>query len=659
MKPNPRVRPGPKKASEPPPSRAAGALLGAALGAGVASALCGAEWAVTGWIGLGAPAGEVAVRVATLAVLTGALVGGLAGLGGLRGGAWALATTGALGGWLTSGRVGAMLAEAGGDALAGPFVTVALGLGAAMVAATALFTEGKRLGGAAAAGLWLTVALPINQHLIGAPTSSFALSVDLLVLLGAAVVGVFTGLVFGGARAVIPLVVVANLVAWAAAWPKLGPPQVRWPEPGVAEGPPIVMILVDTLRADRLGFAGYERPTSPTLDAMARSGVIFELAHATAPWTLPSTASLFTGQLPSHHGAGLHDGTVNQRSALRAEVPTLAERLRAKGYATAGVVSNPWTSATYGFHRGFSVWDDATGEAPLPGFVHPLHVLGIDPVGWPVYRDAAEITDAGLAFLADRPPKGWFLFLQYMDVHGPLRPTEADVAAVGGGEGLPDRYDAAIHQVDREIARLLRALPESAVVVLTSDHGEELRENRPYRAYVPEGTRHGHHLHQELIHVPLVFAGGALRPQRVRRPVSLVDVAPTLLRLAGAEPLGDTHGVPLPEIVGGKSNAAPIRAEAIRYGGEQQAVRMGAMKLIRDTAGTELLFDLSADPAEARAFSPADRVFNTTVPDLRALLPAPGGGEAGSSPAIGAELRVLLERLGYVAEPTKIPVEAP
>lgn len=305
------------------------------------------------------------------------------------------------------------------------------------------------------------------------------------------------------------------------------------PEPGIAPPQRIVFVSIDTLRADHLGCYGYARPTSPHLDDLCEEGIVFEQAIAAAPSTLPSHASMFTSLIPAHHGA-----LISRRHPLAEAHMTLAEVLRDSGYRTAGFHAGGQVDGAHGLDQGFDTYASRSSFA--------------------------EVVAAGVSWLdsleAGDPA---FLFLHTYDVHHPYDPPQehrlfddpdysGDLPAKISiellrefnegkklGEGDLERivatYDAGIHAMDATLGSLFeelkqRAVYDDALIIVTSDHGEEFGEH----GWV---GWHAHSLYDELLHVPLVvripmakFAG-----IRVGHQVSGLDIAPTILALAGLE----------------------------------------------------------------------------------------------------------------------------
>jgi arylsulfatase A-like enzyme len=289
----------------------------------------------------------------------------------------------------------------------------------------------------------------------------------------------------------------------------------------------MVLITVDTLRADVLTCYGYGNDTSPHLSRLAKEGVRFENVTAASPWTTPSVASITTGKYPDE--VGVRD----LRHGLPRSVTTLAERLQRAGYATGAVVSNTLAGPDYGHDQGYD-------------FMHCLRYK--DDEGVPSFT-ADRVTDQALQWMrsAEAP---YFLYVHYTDPHDPyLPPGEFPGGAVerkillensfsaSMKDAVKACYEAEVAFMDREVGRLLDAIARDTLVVFTGDHGEEFQEHGGYL--------HGHTLFQELLSVPLLFRGPGV-PQGVviHAPVSHVDITPTLL---------DRAGIALPDDLSGES----------------------------------------------------------------------------------------------------------
>lgn len=631
-------------------SRVLGVPLGAVLGALGAVAFAGWEAALLGRVGLELPDRALGEQVLAVYAGTGAVCGALAGLSGMRGARWAMLTVAIGVGWLLSPAIGASFHDAGGTVWYGPLIALPVAAALGWLVAQVVPSGAIVLGLATVTFVFSALAVPANLHLLGQVFSSGALTVDLVLALVAVAFGGVAAALGGdgGSPRVAAGLVALGAIGWGVAYEPLVRPD---PAPPLATrgGPPVVLLVVDGLRADHVGAYGYGRPTTPNLDRFAQRAVVFTDASSTAPWALPAVASLLTGRTPSDHGAGVNPGDGNALTALRAGVPALTTALAEAGWVGQGEVTNPWVGAAFGLGRGFAAYDDRIGPAALPVAIRPLLVLWLDPIAFPEYRRAAQLTDEALAFVAAQPKSGWFLMVHYMDLHG--RPDDADVAALGASTTWTvDAYDANLRAIDRAIGRLLDGLPAGAWVVVTGSNGVELLEDRR----VPNApARYGHSLFEEQLRVPLIVDGPGVGAARVTRPVSHVDVAPTLLFALGLEVPRNTRGFVMPELVrGGKPVPAdrPILAEALRFGPEQQSARVGTDKIIVHRNGAVYLYDLAKDPLERAPTGGAEGGELATARRLRALLPPIGAADLKESVPVGAELADLFKRLRY--EPT-------
>jgi choline-sulfatase len=387
--------------------------------------------------------------------------------------------------------------------------------------------------------------------------------------------------------------------------------------------PSVLLVTIDTLRADRLGCYGYGAAATPALDALAARGVRFATAVAHTPLTAPSHASILTGLLPLGHGVR-DNGTF----VLPPAPTTLAEAFRDAGYHTAAFVSGFPLDHRYGFARGFEAYDDRL-----------LH--GRDSRRAPyVERAAADTTPEAVGWIrAARAP--WFVWVHYFDPHAPYEPP-GDLAA----RFAASPYDGEIASVDRELGRLLAAAeagPSSAVVLVTSDHGESLGEHG-------EAT-HGVFVYDATLRVPWLMAGPGIPRGRVSSVVARgIDVAPTLLDYAGLRIPRGMQGRPLrPAAEGREMEDAPAYAESLfcrlNLGwAELHAWRTAQWKLIE--APRPELYDLGADPGETRDVS------TLRTDDARALRTALGRALEARPPdastAPDREVQERLRALGYV-----------
>jgi arylsulfatase A-like enzyme len=390
----------------------------------------------------------------------------------------------------------------------------------------------------------------------------------------------------------------------------------------------VVLVTIDTLRADHVGCYGAKEVETATLDGIAARGVRFETAISPAPITLPGHTTLLTGLDPPGHGV-----RNNGNFRLRETIPTLAEAMHARGFATAAFVSAFVLDARFGLARGFDVYDDRLGLHPSP----QLEVT----VG---SRAADRTVDAALAWL-DGAPERFLLWVHLYDPHAAYQPPEPYASRFG-----TRLYDGEIAFADAELGRLLRRVRErwgerGTLVIATSDHGESLGEHG-------EPT-HALSVYDATQRVPLVMAGPALPPGRLVAGslAVLADVAPTILDLAGLPALPGATGRSLrPQIEGNASGPEAAWVETLATQLELGwspllGVRTLTHKYIR--APRPELYDLVADPHELvnRAEEEPARVAQ-----LDALVAARAGRAATpQSIVLDAGERARLEALGYLA----------
>jgi len=388
--------------------------------------------------------------------------------------------------------------------------------------------------------------------------------------------------------------------------------------------PSVVIVTLDTTRADHLGCYGASTASTPNLDAIARSGVRFEHALSPAPLTLPAHASLLSGLVPRRHGVRDNAGF-----RLDADVPLLTERLRAAGYDTAAFVSAAVLDRDGGLARGFAVYDDGVRIGDKRAFNYEE-------------RAASQTIDAVLPRLASMKPP-FFLWVHLYDPHLPYVPPEPYAAKF---KSRP--YDGEIAFMDSQVGRLTDALRRTGtpvVLAVAGDHGESLGEHG-------EST-HGIFLYQATQQVPFLLRGpGAGVGVRVAASVGLVDLAPTILDLVGLPALPDTDGRSLKAFL--RTGSPPARDyemetyyPSLAYGwAPLRALVSGPMKLI-DAPRPEL-YELPTDPHEARDLAAARPA---RLRDLAASLEARAGAivtlSAASDPET-EERREKLQSLGYV-----------
>jgi hypothetical protein len=346
----------------------------------------------------------------------------------------------------------------------------------------------------------------------------------------------------------------------------------------------VILVFVDTLRPDHLSLYGYGRDTSAAIDALGKEAAVFADARSVAPWTLPAARSIVTGRYPEYYSGAV----------------TLPELLRENGFSTAFLAGNVYLSTAFEMNRD---WD--------------LHRVAMLP-------SATETTDQAIAWLDGSAGRDALLQVHYMSTHLPyLEPPSyrtryagrgaaglegeielADVRAAdlahdpAGQRYLRDRYDGAVRWTTDEIGRLLAHLGPGDIVVLFADHGEELWDHG--------GFEHGHTLYDELLRVPLVVRAPGIPAGRIAGPVSVLDIAPTVLDLLGLPPLPASDGISLvPAMHGAPLPARDLAFGHPLYGPERWGVLHDAEKWtsVRDR---EEVFALASDPRERKGAPPAD-----------------------------------------------------
>jgi arylsulfatase A-like enzyme/Flp pilus assembly protein TadD len=392
----------------------------------------------------------------------------------------------------------------------------------------------------------------------------------------------------------------------------------------VSAAPDVVLITVDTLRADRVGGA-----LTPAINAVGARGARFLAARTTAPLTLPAHVSLMTGAIPPSTGVRL-----NGAHRFDGSRPTLATLFKDAGFETAAFIGAFVLDRQFGLAAGFDTYDDQIARTPGA------------PLNLEAERPASAVADRAIAWLRGRqqtggtPRRPYFVWAHFYDPHAPYTPP-ADARARAGG----DAYNGEVAYADAEIGRLLAAVAATTagrptLVLILGDHGESLGEH---------GERtHGMLLYDGALRIPLVIAGPGVSAGEHRQPVSIVDVAPTVLRLAGlGVPPGGMQGRDLLAAPGG---AHEVYAETL-YPRTLGWSALSALveerwKVIAPEGAASELYDLEHDPAErddASARKP------DVVQAAAARLAAIRQGEAAPAPAAsGAETRERLRALGYI-----------
>lgn len=420
------------------------------------------------------------------------------------------------------------------------------------------------------------------------------------------------------------------------------------PSPGRTS---VLLVVVDTLRADRVTGPTSET-ISPELTAWIESGRRYRHAFAPSPWTLPSFASLYTGRFPLRHGAGVVVQREGERDFTRLDegVATLAERLQAHGYATGAIVGNAALAPEFGMARGFDGYDYAPATNAFT-------------------RRADTVVDRATAWIDLQTGRPFFLVVHLFDPHmnydapPPFRgrftaelhsqrklPVDAarEIRDAPGRVAPPERrfiaaaYDEEVAFAAAQVSRLLAALAargllEHGLVILTSDHGEEHFEHG--------GFEHGHAFWQEVVHLPLVFWGAGIAAGDEPAPVSLVDLAPTILEAVGAEPIDASDGTSLwANLTGGSALAPrPLFVEGTLYGPEQRAVIRWPHKLVWNVeSGASQLYELASDPRELTPLDDPERAKALAAELRERVVESPG-----TSAELDPKTLKALRELGY------------
>jgi arylsulfatase A-like enzyme len=446
------------------------------------------------------------------------------------------------------------------------------------------------------------------------------------------------------ARRSVPILVTSFSAVTVWAWITSGPTHGRLPGAlaAPAASPNVLLITLDTVRAANLSMYGYVRRTTPKLGEFASRGVVFENAFATAPWTLPSHASLFTGRWP-------HQLSADYESPLDARYPTIAEFLAGHGYRTGGFAANlGYCSLQSGLGRGFEHYEDyprsigqiASSSTLVRKVADNFTLRRIVKNDQHLNRvDAASLNGRVLRWLGSRRDSApFFIFVNYFDAHEPYLPPEPFDrqfnAATREGRYSPihhwlwntsvehrpltadeireevDAYDGTLAYLDQQVGELLDALAQldlldDTVVMITSDHGEEFGEHGVFD--------HGYTLYRQALQVPLLMVAPGRIPsgRRVTTPVTLRDVAATIVEITGLGAVGAFPGTSLtglwnPDIA--SSGQPPLLSEVSRVSGQpawfpaskgdMKAVFQGGFHYILNGDGVEELYNLAEDPNE-------------------------------------------------------------
>jgi len=443
--------------------------------------------------------------------------------------------------------------------------------------------------------------------------------------------------------------------------------------------PNVFIILVDTLRADRVGALGADRELTPTFDSVAETSYVFRKAYSSSSWTSPAVASLFTSRYPSQHQV------VDFDSVLAADELSLAESLSERGYRCGGFSASALVSPTFGFDQGFEFFESQ----------------GVTVIGGREYVERSSDT-AGRALRwidngRDQPKRPLFVYMHLMDPHIPYAPRSGAVKRVFAERHRPDTrrvnrllkkhlsnpivesmrddvrglYDAEVNTFDTDLESFLRSLEErdlleNSILVITSDHGEELWDHG--------GFGHHHSLHDELLHVPVLIRTPYQRAgYEVTEPISLLDIAPTLLDLLKIPPVQQFEGRSLASSMKSRFEkwidwlASPDQAlrsdsigipselilpQIVRRTAHERSLIIGDTQLIRDFDGAEHFFDLgvgTAEPPDGAVSASEKEALRSALNGFVArVMEQSRQGNSGSHIILDQQNRKELRALGYI-----------
>ena len=415
----------------------------------------------------------------------------------------------------------------------------------------------------------------------------------------------------------------------------------------------VVFILIDTLRSDRMGAYGYQRATTPNMDALAARGIRFQNVESQSSWTKASMASLWSGLSPEQ------TGVLRFFHALPAEVQLPAEIFSEAGFRTAGIWRNGWVANNFGFGRGFDLYYRPTPNRPAD------NVRRHSPSSHGLEGTDLDSTQAGVEFILGNRTERFFLYLHYMDVHQYLYSDSSPIY----GSSFSDIYDSALHWVDQNVGLLVDTLAaegilDKTVIVIASDHGEAFFEHG--------GEGHARNLYWEVQNVPLIIAppleieGGVV----VEEPVANIDLWPTVLDLMGLPELANAEGrslLPLVLAAGGTAPAPPelqdraLFAQLDRSWGRSDdesdeivSIRREPYRFIYSRKRPEdpELFDHASDPGEKKNLSRTETELSERMSqEVQDFLARTERSWEVPEVEMDAMMRAQLRALGYLVTP--------
>jgi arylsulfatase A-like enzyme/Flp pilus assembly protein TadD len=405
--------------------------------------------------------------------------------------------------------------------------------------------------------------------------------------------------------------------------------------------PNILLITLDTTRADRIGAYGDTEARTPALDALAERGVLFERAYSPVPLTLPSHTTILTGLAPPAHG--VRD---NGRFVAPETLETVAEHLSERGYATGAFVAAFVLDRSFGLDQGFAIYDDDTQADRNPlSFMVPT-------------RRGEQVTDRALAWLGDRHgPRDapFFVWAHYYDPHAPRDPPPPY-------DEMGDAYAAEIAYMDAQVGRLIAGAERSAggretLILALADHGESLGEHNEWS--------HGVVAYDSTLRVPLIAVGPGFAPgTRSQAFVTIEDIAPTMLALLGEPPMAGSRGVALQTTLQGDTEGDPERVASFAclgpsfsFGWAPLAGARTARWKYTATPEPVELYDILADPGETTNLASEEPEVVARLAALHAELDR---GEAAPQTLLDSEVEERLAALGYLNAPQRFEAgEAP
>lgn len=392
----------------------------------------------------------------------------------------------------------------------------------------------------------------------------------------------------------------------------------------------VFLIVVDTLRPDRLSAYGYEEHETPHIDRLAKRGVRFVHAQSPASWTVPSMGAMLTSLYPTQIGLierqnvsmeklAWQERRRQQAYTLQQYETTLAEHLQSEGFRTAAFVDQPFLNVGAGFLQGFDDWYYPVGRVtirkhdtsePIPA--EPDLAPRVD-----AHRSDSLLIHEFDAWLAANENEKVFVWLHLLAPHRPYLPPERYLPRDDEEPGPSERYDAEIRSIDDMIGDVTRIIRSRvgfgrAIIVFTSDHGEGFGEHGM--------EEHGHSLHSEVIRVPLIVVAPTLPRGVVEVAVSTIDVLPTILDVTGVGVPPGLEGESLVPVIGGEPRERPLFSEGMLYGSTERSLTANGYKLMWDQQEPNRLYEVPADLDETNDIAQSHRAWVDKLEGMLAVL---------------------------------------